>query len=97
MNDGLQVATGASLGRGAIRISDTAISPAAEFSYQGKKLTLKIKKEVSEMIKKDIDSAVLEFGGVNREYFAHIRKLSIDYWLDLNRKKIFEEILITSQ
>ena len=97
MNDGLQVATGASLGRGAIRILDTAISPAAEFVYQGKNLTLKIKKEVSEMIKKDIDSAVLEFGGVNREYFVHIRKLSINYWLELNRKKIFEEILVTSQ
>jgi len=97
MNDGLQVASGASLGRGAIRVSGGAISPAAGFSYQGRKLTLKIKKEVSEMIKKDIDSAVLEFGGVNREYFAHIRKLSIDYWLELNRKKIFEEILVTSQ
>ena len=94
MNDGLQVATGASLGRGAIRISDRAVSPAAEFSYKGRKLTLKIKKEISEMIKKDIDSAVLKFGGVNQKYFTHIRKLSIDYWLKLDRKKIFGEILL---
>ena len=94
MNDGLQVAAGASLGRGTIQISDRALSPDAEFSYKDKKLTLKIKEEVSEMIKKDIDSAVLKFGGVNREYFAHIRKLSIDYWLQLDRKKIFEEILL---
>ncbi len=92
MNDGLQAATGASLGRGAIRILETAFSPAAEFSYKGQKLTLKIKKEVSEMIKKNIDSAVLEFGGLNQEYFAHIRKLSIDLWLKLDRKRIFEEI-----
>ncbi len=94
MNDGLQASTGASLGRGAIRITDTAISPAAEFSYKGRKLTLKIKKEVSEMIKKNIDSAVLKFDGVNQEYFAHIRKLSINLWLQLDRKKIFEEVLL---
>ncbi len=93
INDGLQVATGASLGRGAIRILETANSPAAVFSYKGKNLTLKIKMQVSEMIKNDIDSAVLKFGGLNREYFAHIRKLSINYWLKLDRKKIFEEIL----
>jgi hypothetical protein len=41
------------------------------------------------MIKKDIDPAVLKFGGMNQEYFAHIRKLSIDYWLKLDRKKIY--------
>ena len=46
------------------------------------------------MIKQDIDSAVLKFGGINREYFAHIRKLSINYWLELDRKKIFEELLL---
>jgi len=57
-------------------------------------LILKIKEEVSEMIKQDIDSAVLKFGGINREYFAHIRKLSINYWLELDRKKIFEELLL---
>jgi pyrimidine-specific ribonucleoside hydrolase len=94
MNDGLQVATGASLGRGTIRISDTAISPTAEFLYKKEKLILKIKKEVSEMIKKNIDSAVLKFCGVNQEYFAHIRKLSIHYWLQLDRRRIFEEVLL---
>ena len=46
------------------------------------------------MIKQDIDSAVLKFGEINREYFAHIRKLSINYWLELDRKKIFEELLL---
>jgi len=42
-------------------------------------------------IRADIKAALKEFGGLNAEYFAHIRKLSIDYWVDLDRKKIFDE------
>jgi len=42
-------------------------------------------------IKKDINAALKTYGGLNREYFAHIRKLSIDYWIELDRKKIFDE------
>ena len=34
-----------------------------------------------------------EFGGLNAEYFAHIRKLSIDYWLELDRRQIFDEFI----
>jgi len=32
-------------------------------------------------------------GGLNPAYFAHFRKLSIDYWRDLDRKKIFDEFI----
>ena len=91
MNDGLQAATGASLGRGAIEVLEQNPKAAAIFIYGNKKLTLEIKKDVLNRIKKDISAALKTYGGLNREYFAHIRKLSIDYWLELDRKKIFDE------
>ena len=91
MNDGLQAATGASLGRGAIEVLEQNPKAAAIFIYGNKKLTLEIKKDVLNRIKKDISAALKTYGGLNHAYFAHIRKLSIDYWLELDRKKIFDE------
>jgi pyrimidine-specific ribonucleoside hydrolase len=91
MNDGLQVSTGASLGRGAIKISDGSPQPAGIFIYKNEKLTLRIKKELLNRIRTDIKAALKEHGGLNAEYFAHIRKLSIDYWVELDRREIFDE------
>lgn len=93
MNDGLQVSTGASLGRGTIKIAEGAPKPEAVFLYGSQKLTLKIKKEIVDKIKADIKAAIKDFGGLNPEYFAHFRKLSIDSWLDLDRGEIFDEFM----
>jgi pyrimidine-specific ribonucleoside hydrolase len=91
MNDGLQVSTGASLGRGTIKIADGPPKPEAVFIHGSQKVALKIKKEVLERIKADIRSALKTYGGLNEEYFAHVRQLSIDYWLHLDRRDIFDE------
>ena len=93
MNDGLQVSTGASLGRGTIRIDDENPRPAATFIYRNERLDLTLKKEWQEKIKADIKAAIQQFGGLNKSYFAHIRKLSIAYWQDFNRGEIFDEKL----
>jgi pyrimidine-specific ribonucleoside hydrolase len=92
MNDGLQVATGASLGRGTIQISDEKPRPAAAFTYKNKKLTLRLKPAVVAKVKEDIKTSLRRFGGLNREYFAYIRELAIRYWLELDRKDIFDEV-----
>jgi pyrimidine-specific ribonucleoside hydrolase len=91
MNDGLQVSTGASLGRGTIIVHDELPQPEAIFIYKNQKLRLTVKTELLNKIKADIKAAIKKYGGINREYFAHIRKLSIAYWLDLDRKKLFDE------
>ena len=91
MNDGLQSSTGASLGRGAIKISDGSSQPAAIFIYKNEELTLRIKKELLNRIRTDIKAALKEHGGLNAEYFAHIRKLAIDCWIEQDRRKIFDE------
>ncbi len=93
MNDGLQVSTGASLGRGAIRLSDEKSQPASIFNYKNQSLTLRIKSEILEKIKSDIDTAVKTYGGMNAEYFEHIRKLSVRYWYEFDRKEIFEKVM----
>jgi pyrimidine-specific ribonucleoside hydrolase len=92
MNDGLQVSTGASVGRAAITIAHVK-QPAAIFLYKDRKVTLKMKKEIVNQIEADIGAALKQYGGLSPEYFAHIRKLSLEYWLKLDRKEIFEEIV----
>lgn len=90
MNDGLQVSTGASLGRGAIRVNE-GNTPSAIFLFKDLKLTLTLKKEVWGKIKTDIGRLVSKYGGTTPEYFKKVRELSIIYWKDLDRALIFDE------
>ncbi len=95
LNDGLQVSTGASLGRGTISIAPLPQQgnrkPAALFKYGEEQLTLRVKPEIIQQIKQDILAAIEKYGNVTPEYFDYIRKLSIQYWLKLDREKIFIE------
>ncbi|MGD9161233.1 MAG: formylmethanofuran dehydrogenase subunit E family protein, partial [Desulfobacteraceae bacterium] len=91
MNDGLQVSTGASLGRGTIRVLEDKPSPSAVFVYNDLSLTLTLKKEVWEKVKKHIRKLIEKHGGMNKAYFKDVRELSIQYWLDLSRYEIFDE------
>jgi pyrimidine-specific ribonucleoside hydrolase len=97
MNDGLQVSTGASLGRGTIGIDGTNPRPSATFFYQKKRLDLTLKKKWREKIKADIKAAIRQFGGLNKSYFVHIRELSIAYWENFDRGEIFNEKLGPTQ
>ncbi len=93
MNDGLQVSTGASLGRGTIMITSGKGMPAARFFYKDQEATLQVKKEFVNIIKAKIKESIEKYGGLTPAYFAHIRKLSIDFWYVLDRGKIFDEIV----
>lgn len=91
LNDGLQVSTGASLGRGTISIEKNISLPEALFFYANKRLKLRLKLTVTERIAGDIASAVKRFGNLTPAYFAEVRRLSLNHWLDLKRSDIFEE------
>jgi len=93
MNDGLQVSTGASLGRGTIRVSEKQPSPEAWFVYYDTRLKMNLKIEIWEKIKKDIRALVSKYGALSPEYFSQVRRLSIQYWKDLDRRDIFNETL----
>jgi pyrimidine-specific ribonucleoside hydrolase len=93
LSDGLQVATGASLGRGAISLDPVESSPAAVFIKGEARLRLQLKPEISTQIESDIKNAVQKHGAITPAYWRAIRKLSIQYWLEMNRRDIFDESL----
>jgi pyrimidine-specific ribonucleoside hydrolase len=91
LNDGLQVATGASLGRGTISVPKTT-SPTAEavFTKGTRKLRMRLKDEVRDRIRTDIQRAIQQYGNLTPEYFKEVRRLSLEYWAEMNREEIFE-------
>jgi len=91
MNDGLQVSTGASLGRGTIRVEEHDARPEAVFIKGSHKLHMKIDDAVAARIQSDIQRAISQYGNLTAEYFADIRRLALRYWLEMDRREIFEE------
>jgi pyrimidine-specific ribonucleoside hydrolase len=98
LNDGLQVATGASLGRGTITVPETR-SPAVEavFIKGNKKLRLRLKDSVNDRITSDIQRAIQRYGDVTPEYFKEVRRLSFEYWVEMKRSEIFEQEFIAGE
>ncbi|MEW5764545.1 MAG: nucleoside hydrolase [Acidobacteriota bacterium] len=93
MNDGLQVSTGATLGRGTIRVDGGGgARPEAEFIRGGERLRLRLKESVRLRIDSDIREALRRYGNLTPEYFREIRRLSILHWEELDRAEIFEEV-----
>jgi pyrimidine-specific ribonucleoside hydrolase len=91
LNDGLQVSTGASLGRGTITVPKSG-SPAVEavFVKGNRKLRLRLKDSVKDRIRTDIQSAIRRYGDLTPEYFKEVRRLSFEYWANMKRGEIFE-------
>jgi len=92
LNDGLQVSTGASLGRGTIRVpATTTPKAAATFTANGRCLRLQVKDSVVEQIETEIRAAARRYGELTPAYFAAVRRISLQAWRDLDRAAIFEE------
>ena len=94
VNDGLQVATGASLGRGTITVA-TNWPPACEavFRYGDARLRLRLKPEFAERIAADMAELEKQHGGTTPAYFQEVRRVSLRHWLDFDRAMIFEEVV----
>ena len=91
-NDGIQVSTGASLGRGTI--TNTHIGkPEAVFIYRNGRVLIRVKPEVMKQISSVIKELSQRFGFQSRLYFKELDKISVKYWLQWDRKKIFLEML----
>ena len=85
-NDGLQVSTGASLGRGTIRVTNGAPSvPEAIFIFGKKRLRLRVKPDVFQRAQ----DAMRKIRG--DMYSPEARRASLEAWADLDRYEIFEE------
>jgi pyrimidine-specific ribonucleoside hydrolase len=92
LNDGIQVSTGASLGRGTITNTHLG-QPEAMFIYKGQRLHLRVKPDIKAEIQGVIKKLSTQYGFRSLRYFQELDKLSVKRWLEWDRKKIFEEIL----
>jgi pyrimidine-specific ribonucleoside hydrolase len=92
-NDGIQVSTGASLGRGTITNTHLG-KPEAIFIYKDKRVLLRIKPEVKKEIGKVIKELSGKYGFRSPQYFRELDKISVKYWLEWDRKKLFIEYLL---
>jgi pyrimidine-specific ribonucleoside hydrolase len=92
MNDGLQVSTGATLGHGTITILKGDAMPAARFAFKNRVVELSVRPEIRVRIRKDVRYGVETYGFQTTEYWAYIRELALNYWLELSRFEIFDII-----
>jgi pyrimidine-specific ribonucleoside hydrolase len=91
VNDGLQVATGASLGRGTITVLTNASACEAVFIYGDRRLRLRLKPEFAKRIATDMAELVKRHGGTPPAYFQDVRGVSLQHWLNFDRNTMFEE------
>jgi pyrimidine-specific ribonucleoside hydrolase len=90
MNDGLQVSTGATLGHGTISAITSDPSPAATFTFKNTMLELSLKESWRQQLSRDVGRGVEEYGPDSEAYWQYIRQLALSYWLELDRKDIFD-------
>jgi pyrimidine-specific ribonucleoside hydrolase len=89
-NDGLQVSTGATLGHGTISVStDSHQIPQATFTFKNKTISLQLKEDYWDIVKKDIKQAIKHHAPLTDNYWRFIRECAISYWLEWSRKEIF--------
>jgi len=91
LSDGLQVSTGASLGRGNIRmiLNNESILKAI-FIMDDRKIRIELKPDIMKKLDSEIQNLAQQYGYGSHIYFKEVRKLSIQYWVNLNRKHMFE-------
>jgi pyrimidine-specific ribonucleoside hydrolase len=91
LTDGLQVSTGASLGRGTIFVREVGKGePVAVFRKADQQIRLVLKQSNREEINGLIQRISSGSSHESHEYFEKIRHISIKCWLELNRNDIFD-------
>lgn len=92
-NDGIQASTGASLGRATITNTHLGL-PQAIFIHKGKRLLLSVRPEIKRKIGKVIKELSGKYGFQSPEYFQELDKVSVKYWYEWDRNKLFNESLL---
>ena len=92
MNDGLQVATGATLGRGTIRVAEGEARPEAAFAKGAARVRMRVRGAIVEGIHMAQRQALERFGPRTPAGEAEARRLAVQFWLELDRRESFEEL-----
>ena len=91
MNDGLQVATGSTLGHGLITATlSHNPRPMALFHTSERSFLLALKSTHLRRIQHDIAECILRNGPDSEGYWADVRSLAIGYWEQMDRHEIFD-------
>lgn len=90
LNDGLQVSTGGTMGHGTITLGEGQVNPKARFSFKDRIIEISVKPDIRQKIKKDVGYGVQTYGLESTEYWEYIRKLALEYWLEIDRFEIFD-------
>jgi pyrimidine-specific ribonucleoside hydrolase len=90
LNDGLQVSTGATLGHGTIVVRDENPSPKAIFTFKNATIEISLKENIRNQIMEEVKTGIQRYGLNSPGYWDYIRKLSLQYWIGLDRGEIFE-------
>jgi len=91
MNDGMQVSTGGTIGHGLITVSpDPPFQPKADFTFKAKSVCLRLKEKYWYTIRSDIRTGIELYGLNTEDYWKHVRKLALNYWLEWDRMEIFD-------
>ncbi len=90
LNDGLQVATGATLGHGAIRIAERG-HPTTKVLFRcgEESRTLELLRRYDEQLQHDISEAKARYGNLTPRYREQVRQCALRYWTEWDRKEIF--------
>ncbi len=89
LNDGLQFGTGATLGYGSIFVDTVNIRPAARITYNNRSIEICLKPEIQQQIETDIGELIRLYGLETELYWEALRKKSIGYWREWNRRDMF--------
>ena len=74
-----------------IELAAGEAAPEAVFIKGGRRLRLALRPEIWKSIRAGVAAATKKYGSLTPEYFNEIRRLSIRYWLELDRREIFIE------
>ncbi|MBN2632230.1 MAG: nucleoside hydrolase [Bacteroidales bacterium] len=91
MNDGLQVATGATPGHGLLTVrNDSVLFPMVEIKYMNRKIRISLVKEIASKIASELKEINYIYGLDSNIYWELVRASTIKYWRDMDRHEIFE-------
>ena len=90
MNDGIQVATGSTIGNGSYQLKEPSPFPMISATYKGQTIEVNLESDIYKKIKGIIKKGVDEYGLKSDKYWSYIRKTTIQEWKELDRKTIFE-------
>ncbi|MFP4526122.1 MAG: nucleoside hydrolase [Bacteroidales bacterium] len=90
MNDGLQVASGNTVGNGSFSIIEDQKTPEAIVHYKNRKLHIQLETQYLKELERIISKEKEQHGMKTKEYWENIKQEAVEIWKKWDRKEIFK-------